>query len=111
MSYTYTSGSGEGVTNPGGSATPVARPKSYFPSTITPDVVTYYDRATSVFVKSGSGAIHFEFESGSGYDNFGSVSPSNAAAETVTLDIQPVAWSGSAADAGRVLFYYKGQSG
>ena len=34
MSYIYTSGSGEGVTNPGGSSTPVARPKSYFPSTI-----------------------------------------------------------------------------
>ena len=56
---------------------------------------------------SGSGPISFEFQSGSGYVHFGD----NNSTLTQKYDINPTAWSGSSAQDGMVLFYYKGQSG
>ena len=108
------SGFNEVSTSFGLRSEPVRKPKSYFPRTITPRKTVYYDRANSILVTSGSGTIFVEFESGSGYVNIGGNAGAAAAGETIHYDLQPVSFSGSedmGVTQGRVIFYYKGQSG
>ena len=108
------SGFNEVSTSFGRRSEPTRKPKSYFPQTIVPTKGVYYDRANSILVTSGSGPILVEFESGSGYVNIGGNAGAATAGETIHLDLQPVAFSGSTdmgVTEGRVLFYYKGQSG
>jgi len=87
---------------------PSALPDSAFQTATAPVKDTLVDRASKVFILDGVADIQFAFTSASfAASEFVNFNNFTVNAGGIELNIQPVAWSGSAA-AGSVVFIYNG---